>query len=89
MKLISILLFLALGACAHKPVPHTYLKYSGYMDGCADTTIYTILANNPDFNEENINYTVLDAMCMDLYLMKLEEEDIKPPMIRIKGDEIL
>lgn len=89
MKLISILLFLTLGACAHKPVPHTYLKYSGYIDGCAAGVKNIVMTLNSEVTEENINNVWLDAICMELYLIKLETESIKPSMKRFDRNEMI
>lgn len=89
MKLISLLLFLMLGACVHKPVAHTYLKYSGYIDGCAAGTKNIIIIINPEVVEENINNVWLDTICMKLYLLKLEKESIKPPMKRLDRNEMI
>ena len=89
MKLISVLLFIALSGCAHKPVPHTYLKYSGYVEGCTIGMEQIILATNTNLTSDTLNMPVLDALCMDLYLIKLETEDIKPPIRRLDRNEMI
>lgn len=89
MKLISILLFLVLGACAHKPAPHTYLKYSGYMDGCADTATQFLFLFRPELKKTGINPAYLDHTCMEMYILKLESEDIKLPMKRFNRNEMI
>ena len=88
-RLISILLFIVLTACAHKPVPHTYLKYSGYIDGCAVGMGYIVINMNPDLTLDTLNMPLLDALCMDLYLERLEKENIKPPMKRLDINEVI
>jgi len=83
-KMASLILFLFLSACATN-TPHTYLKYSGYIDGCADMADKLIqsIYNAP------ASPTIREAMCMELYLIKLEAENIKPPMKRLDRNEIL
>jgi len=89
MRLISITLFMFMGACASQPKQHTYLKYSGYIEGCADATLTIVMQNNPDITLENVNRTALDAMCMELYLIKLDADNIKPPMTRFDRNETI
>jgi len=89
MKWISILSLLFLSACATTPQPHTYLKYSGYMSGCADASVQVILMMRPDLTDEMLKYDVLDALCMELYLHKLEVENIKPNFEKYDRNEAI
>lgn len=89
MKLISVLLFLFMASCASQPKQHTYLKYAGYMEGCVDTASTIIMQSNPDLTPRNIDRVALDTMCMELYLIKLETENIKPPMKRYDRNEMI
>ena len=87
VRLITMLLLLS--ACTSIPVKiehipvikfkDSYLKYSGYVDGCADTASKLVQQSYPN---DDVNDVWLDAMCMDLYLLKLEEENIEPEMAR-------
>ncbi|MHA1676325.1 MAG: hypothetical protein ACTSU6_04025 [Candidatus Njordarchaeales archaeon] len=72
-----------------KYMPHTYLKFSGYVQGCADIAQYLIMELRPDMDPSSINMTVLDATCLELYMLKLEEENIKPPMKRFDRNEMI
>jgi len=89
MKWISVLLMLGLSACATTPQPHTYLKYSGYISGCADASVELVLAFKPEATVQTLNYDMLDAMCMELYLIKLEHENIKPNFEKYDRNEAI
>ena len=87
IKLVLLLLSLALtAACATTPQPHTYLKYSGYIEGCVDVATELIVESNEHITRENIDPVFLDTLCMQMYLIKLEIENIKPPMKVITRD---
>lgn len=89
MRIFSLLLFLLMTSCTTVQYKDTYLKYSGYVEGCADATILMIMIMKPDLDPNNINPVFVDATCMDLYLRKLEEENIKPPMERLDENEMI
>lgn len=86
MKWISILLFLLLSACASQPKP-TYLKYAGYIEGCADGVIEIVFAFKPEIDE--INPVFVDSLCMEKYILKLESENIEIPMRIVDKNEAI
>lgn len=88
MKSISVLLFLFLSACASQP-KHTYMKYSGYIDGCSDASVQVILLMRQDLTRELLRYDQLDALCMELYIYKLEAEGIKPDFKKYDRNEMI
>jgi len=78
-----MLSLLLLNACVSAP-PRTYLEYSGHITGCADMATFLY-----ETNERQINRVFLDAMCMELYIKRLEKENIKHEIKRhIKSDVI-
>lgn len=79
-KLISmVVLLLLISGCSTTVKKHTYLKYSGFMEGCANGLVIGVLTAKPDMQYKNINPVWIDTSCMELYLKKLEADDIKPP----------
>ena len=89
MRVFSLLFFLLMTACTTVKYKDTYLKYSGYMDGCADAATEVVLILRDDLTREQINNAWLDAMCMELYLIKLEQENIKPHIERLDRNEAI
>lgn len=78
-KLISILGLIVLTGCTTIVEKDTYLKYSGYMEGCVDGLTVGVLAARQDLMYEDLNQVWVDTHCMDMYLRKLERDDIEPP----------
>lgn len=72
-------MLLLLTACSTPPKQHTYLKYSGYIDGCVDATLHMAVLLHPQVNNVNqLDPVWYESMCMDFYLNKLDKENIKP-----------
>lgn len=73
------LLFILMCGCTTVVKKHTYLKYSGYMEGCANGLIIGAMSADRDLRYAEINQVWVDTTCMEVYLQKLEAYDIEPP----------
>lgn len=78
-KILSILFFISLTGCTTIVEKDTYLKYSGYMEGCANGLVVGALSARQDLQYQDINPVWVDTHCMEMYLRKLETDDIEPP----------
>ena len=87
-KIIIVLTLLFTVACATTPEPRSYLEYSGFITGCMDNNIDLMQQSYPEINEDNIPYQFV-ARCMELYIERLEKENIKPKMKRHKKSDVI
>ena len=88
MRIISLTLCLFLSACVTRK--HTYLKYAGYIEGCHDATVSILLVQNPGATEDMLDQSILDSMCMEMYLIKLNHDNLEPPkMKRLDRNEMI
>ena len=83
-SLILVLALLTIG-CAHKEKeldPRIYSPYAGYIEGCVFGSVGMAVALG--YDPYDINKQAVDAMCMNIYLHKLETENIQRPQRRVK-----
>lgn len=78
-KILSILFLVYLTGCTTIVEKDTYLKYSGYLEGCVNGLSVGVLAAKPEWSYQDLNPVWVDTHCMEMYLDKLERDDIDPP----------